>query len=91
MFKDCASGRGYGSSVPIGVGLGSNEALRDIDRAVAQISQEQRALCAEFYIIGGKSEAIAARMGVSKKKLYANLDSTHSAVKMRLNNFATAW
>lgn len=86
MFRDMASGGGYGSRIPSGVTMYSVQNMMDMDEAVAMLPIKERALCAEFYIVGGKSMEIAARIGVTKKRLYEMLDVMHSRLLGLLND-----
>lgn len=84
MFNQMPGGDGYGSKEPFGV----DEYVQDTDKAVQRLSEDMRALCVEVYQVGGKSEAVALRMGVAKRTLYDRIDRMHHAIMGHLNDIA---
>lgn len=86
MFKDIRHGGGYGSSVPVGVSIADESYVSDTDEAVKRLRIEHRRLIVEFYVVGGRSVEIAARVGVTKKRLYELLDVAHQQVLCNMND-----
>lgn len=88
MFRDMKHGGVYGSQVPCGVSLTDLENIADTDVAVSRLPIEQRQLVVEFYVVGGKIESIADRLGIAKRTLYDRLHVLHQQVLGLLNDVA---
>lgn len=86
MFRDCQFGGAYGSQIPVGVCICDSENMQDMDAAIARLSESDKRLCVEFYMVGGGSVAIAARLGVRKKDLYDRLSIVQSKVMGLMND-----
>lgn len=79
MFRDAPSGRGFGSSLPVGVGMHSDD-CEVTDRAVSRLPDDLRRLCVEVYQIGGKTTEIAERIGIARETVSRKLDRAHQLV-----------
>ena len=86
MFQDAKHGGTYGSRPPAGVA--DCEYVQETDQAVQRLSFEDRALCVQFYQIGGTGVDIAGRMGIARQRLYERLDSVHRQVMGFLQDIA---
>jgi hypothetical protein len=86
MFRDCQFGGAYGSQIPVGVCICDSENMQDMDAAIARLGESDKRLCVEFYMVGGGSVAIAARLGVSKKRLYENLECVQARLLGLVND-----
>lgn len=86
MFKDVKHGGGYGSQLP--PGACDCEYVRETDLAVQRLSAHDRALCVEFYQVGGSAVSVAQRLGIARQRLYERLDAVHRAVMGHLNDIA---
>ena len=73
----------YKSRPPEGVFCGS-EAMDDIDRAVRDLCESDRALCIEYYAIGPRWDAVCARMAMSKSVLYRELHRIQDRIYTRM-------
>lgn len=86
MFKDVKHGGTFGSQLPPGVCV--LEYVRVTDQAVQRLSEQDRALCVEFYQVRGTAVEIARRLGMARQRLYERLDVVHRAVMGHLNDIA---
>lgn len=86
MFKQAQHGGGFGSSVPIGVEIANMDEIQDCDKAVQRLSQDMRMLAIEFYVVSGKSEEVAKRLGIRKQRLYERIDMLHQHMLGHLND-----
>lgn len=80
MFKGVRYGGGYASRPPIGVTLTAREDIDDTDRAVSRLDAPMRKLVVEFYVIGGKGEEVARRLGIKRQRLYDRLHALHAVM-----------
>ena len=86
MFKQAQHGGGFGSSVPIGVEIANMDEIQDCDKAVQRLSQDMRMLAIEFYVVSGKGEDVATRLGIKKRTLYDRIDAMHQQMLGHLND-----
>lgn len=86
MFKDVKHGGTFGSQLPPHVCV--LEYVRDTDLAVQRLPATDRALCVEFYQVGGSAVSVAQRLGIARQRLYERLDAVHRAVVGHLNDIA---
>lgn len=84
MFQQVQHGGVYRSLEPLGV----CEYVHETDQAVQRLEPADRALCVEFYQLGGSAVAIAMRMGIARQRLYERLDGLHRRVLGHLNDIA---
>lgn len=87
MFKDAAHGA-YRSNPPMGVSVDATQNILDTDAAVARLGQEERRLCIEYYVIGGKAADVARRLGIARQRLYERLHRVHQELLGHLNDVA---
>jgi hypothetical protein len=80
MFQDVQHGGAFGSGTPPGIEFSSREEVQTTDEAVKRLSQDQRRLCIEYYVIRGKGEDIAKRVGIKKRTLYDRIHIIHHAM-----------
>ena len=88
MFRDMQHGGAYRSTVPRGVSLTDRTVVADMDAAVARLSPDWYRYVCEWYIVGGTAEAIAGRLGMSRRTLYDRLDALHAHMLGLLNDVA---
>ena len=86
MFMDAQHGGVYRSREPAGVC--DCEYVQETDQAVQRLSPADRALCIQFYQIGGTGVEIARRMGIGRPRLYEQLDRVHRQVMGFLQDIA---
>jgi DNA-binding NtrC family response regulator len=86
MFNQMQHGGSYGSSLPAGVS--DCNYVRETDLAVQRLPEADRALCVEFYQVGGSAVSVAQRLGIARQRLYERLDAVHRAVMGHLNDIA---
>lgn len=77
------SGVEYKSQPPAGA-WGGTDFMIAINDAVLTLPPPDRALCAEFYVLGPRWDAVCARLALSRCKLYRELHRIHEIVSMRL-------
>ena len=58
--------------------------MDDIDRAVRDLCESDRALCIEYYAIGPRWDAVCARMAMSKSVLYRELHRIQDRIDTRM-------
>ena len=68
----------------IHAGFGGHDSMAEINRAVLSLQKGDRALCAEFYVLGGGWEAVCARIAMSKSVLYRELHRIQDRISMRM-------
>ncbi len=56
-----------------------------MDKAVNLLPLDQRRVCVEVYVISGKIDDVAHRLGMARRTLYDRLNVIHKAVLDRLN------
>jgi hypothetical protein len=86
MFNQVQHGGSYGSSMPAGVC--DCEYVRETDLAISRLTEDDRALCVQFYQHGGSAVSVAQRLGIARQRLYERLDTVHRAVMGHLNDIA---
>lgn len=86
MFKGARHGEGYGSNPPPGISIDCADSIRDTDSAVSRLGREQKLLCVEYYVRGGRNEDVAARLGIAKRTLYDRLHAVHQSLLGHLND-----
>lgn len=86
MFRDASHGGAYGSREPLGVS--DSVYVEETDRAVQRLEAEDRALCVQFYQVGGTASEIAGRLGIARQRLYERLDRVHRLIMGFLNDIA---
>lgn len=88
MFKDATPGRGFGSEIPHGVGMGAMD-MHAVDRAVQQLPIIPRCVVVRHYQHEGCSyRATAAACGVSHKSVTQYLNQAHLMISDLLENSA---
>ena len=81
MFRDVKHGGVYGSAPPVGVmTITAKENVADTAAAVARLDAPARQLVAEYYLVGGTGDEIAARLGLARRTLYDRLHMLHQAL-----------
>lgn len=84
---------GFGDYLPVGVEYKSRppagiftgqDAMLSINSAVQSLSNPDRALCAEYYVVGPNWESVCARLAMSKSVLYRELHRIQDRVSMIL-------
>lgn len=88
MFKQARYGGGFGSAVPVGVAVDCVDNIHDTDTAVSRMSVDQKRLCVEYYVVGGKGNEVAARLGVARRTMFDRLHCMHQALLGHLNDVA---
>lgn len=83
MFRDFRSGEVYRSSPPLGIFTG-RDTIDDVNKIVASLGIIDQGRCYEYYVVGGKKEAIAVRMGIAVREVYRWRDKLHEAVQNRM-------
>lgn len=83
MFRDFRSGEVHRSSPPLGIFTG-RDTLDDVNKIVASLGRIDQVRCYEYYVVGGKKEAIAVRMGIAVREVYRWRDKLHEAVQNRM-------
>lgn len=86
MFKQDRYCGGFGSAVPVGVSIDAEENVIDTDKAVERLTQEQKRLCVEFYVIGGSGVEVSRRLAMPKRTMYDKLHGLHQAVLGHIND-----
>lgn len=86
MFRDAPPSVGFGSAAPVGVRIGGQEDIDDMDKAVKRLSRQDQSFVVEYYVAGGSAVDIAARLSISRQSLYRRLDSLHCALLGLLND-----
>lgn len=86
MFKDVRPSGVFASQPPMGVTVDSLDDILSTDAAVQRLSNDQRRLAVEFYVIGGKGGDVAVRLGLERRTLYNRLQALHQAVLGHLND-----
>lgn len=76
------SGSEYKSRPPLGFGCADD--MLAINAAVLTLGKDDRALCAEYYVIGGGMTAVCARIGMAKSTLFDRLHRLQDRVSMAL-------
>lgn len=76
-------GVGLCSQIPIGVGTTVDD-LAAVNAAVLQLPMCGRILCNECYVIGGRLEDVAKRMGISRSTLLRERARVHEAISCEL-------
>lgn len=84
MFQQVQHGGVYRSREPTGV----CEHVHETDQAVQRLEPADRALCVQFYQLGGSAVTIAGRLGIARQRLYERLHQVHSRVLGHLNDIA---
>lgn len=89
MFKDVRHGGAYGSAPPPGVGTAHS--LDDVlitDQAVKRLSQDQKSIVVEYYVVGGKGDEVAKRIGIARRTLYDRLTAVQQSLLGHMNDIA---
>jgi len=76
------SGVEYKSQIP--AGFGCSDDMLAINRAVQSLPPADRALCAEYYVVGPRWEAVCSRVAMSKSVLYRELDRIHRLIETNI-------
>lgn len=69
----------YKSRPPDGI-FTSDSSMQDVDAAVRNLHADDRALCVEWYQIGGGASATCARCGVARRTIYEQLHRVHCRI-----------
>ena len=88
MFKDARHSGCYGSNPPVGAAIGSMDNVLDTDAAVQRLGVDQRKLCVEYYVVGGKAVEVAGRLGIARQRLYERVHALHQSMLGHLNDVA---
>ncbi len=75
-----------GSTAQQGVAICDLSEIHDMDAAVQRLAPAERALAAEFYVVGGTGAEIAARLGIARQRLYEKIHLLHQAVMGHLHD-----
>ena len=76
------SGSEYKSRPPLG--FGCDDDMLAINNAVLLLRKEDRAICAEFYVVGPSWESVCSRVAMSKSVLYRELDRIHRLIETNI-------
>ncbi len=72
----------YKSRIP--QGFGCSDDMASINEAVLALCKEDRMLCAEYYVIGPRWDAVCARLAMSKSVLYRELHRVQEIISSRM-------
>ena len=83
---------GFGDYMPSGVeykshipnGFGCRDDMVAINNAVLELCKSDRVLCAEFYVVGPRWDAVCSRIAMSKSVLYKELDRIHRLIESNI-------
>lgn len=76
------SGVEYKSQIP--AGFGCSDDMLAINRAVQSLPPADRALCAEYYVVGPRWDSVCARLSMSKSVLYRELHRIQDRISTRI-------
>lgn len=86
MFNMSRFDGAYGSRLPAGIEVSSDDHVQDTDAAVKRLSTDQVAVVMAYYVHQTTASELARNMGIARQRFYERLHSIHQSVLGHLND-----